>query len=52
MDWKFGVGGRKLLYLEWINSEVLLYRAGNYTQSLGIEDMIEDSMRKRMYIYL
>ena len=25
MDWKFGVGRCKLLHLEWISSEVLLY---------------------------
>ena len=27
----------KLLYLEWIKSEVLLYSTWNYIQSLGIE---------------
>ena len=27
----------KLLYLEWISIEVLLYSIGNYIQSLGIE---------------
>ena len=37
MDWEFGVGRCKLLHLEWINNEVLLYSSGNYIQSLGIE---------------
>ena len=37
MDWKFGVGRCKLLYLEWISNEVLLYSAVNYIQSLGIK---------------
>ena len=29
MDGKFGVGGYKLLYLEWMGNEVLLYSTGN-----------------------
>ena len=32
MDWKFGIGGCKLLYIAWINSKVLLYRMGSYIQ--------------------
>ena len=34
-----GVGGSgyKLLHLEWISNEVLLYSTGNYIQSLGRE---------------
>ena len=35
MDWKCGVTRRKLL--EWISSEVLLYRTGNNIQSPGID---------------
>ena len=34
---EFGVGRCKLLHLECISSEVLLYSTGNYVQSLGIE---------------
>ena len=30
MDWEFGVSKRKLLHLEWISNEVLLYGTGNY----------------------
>ena len=37
MDWEFGVGRCKVLYLEWISNEVLLYSTGSYIQSLGIE---------------
>ena len=33
MDWEFGVNGYKLLHLEWIGNEVLLYSTGNYVQS-------------------
>ena len=36
IDGEFGVGRSKLLYLEWISNEVLLYGTGNYIQSLGI----------------
>jgi len=36
-DWEFGVGRCKLLHLEWISNEVLLYSTGNYIKSLGIE---------------
>ena len=37
MDGESGVGRCKLLHLEWISNEVLLYSTGNYIQSLGIE---------------
>ena len=37
MDWELGVSSCKLLYLEWISNEVLLYSNGNQTQSLVIE---------------
>ena len=37
MDGEFGVSRCKLLHLEWISNEVLLYSTGNYIQSLGIE---------------
>ena len=30
MDWEFGVSRCKLLPLEWISNEILLYSAGNY----------------------
>ena len=37
MDGEFGVGRCKLLQLEWISSEVLLYSTGNSIQALGID---------------
>ena len=37
MDWEFGVNRYKLLHLEWISNEVLLYRIGNYIQSVGVD---------------
>ena len=30
MDWESGVNSCKLLHLEWIYNEVLLYSTGNY----------------------
>ena len=33
MDREFGVSRWKLLHLEWISSEVLLYNTGNYPVS-------------------
>ena len=37
MDVDFGIGRCKLLHLEWLGNEVLLFSTGNYIQSLGIE---------------
>ena len=37
MDWEFGVGRFKLLHLEWVSQEALLYSTGHSIQSLGIE---------------
>ena len=37
MDWESGVNRYKLLHLEWIINEILLYSTGNYVQSLVME---------------
>ena len=37
VDGELGVGSCKLLHLEWISNEVLLYSTANYIQSLVIE---------------
>jgi len=37
MDGEFGVSRCKLLHVEWISNEVLLYSTGNYIQSLEID---------------
>ena len=37
MDWEFGVNRHKLLHLEWISNEILLYSTKVYVQSLLIE---------------
>ena len=50
MDWEFGLSRCKLLHLEWISNEVLLCSTRNYIWS-PLSSMMEDSMRKRMYMY-
>ena len=37
MNWELGVSRCKLLHLEWIGNEVLLYSTGNYIQSLVMD---------------
>ena len=37
MDWEFGVNKCKLLHVEWIDNEALLYSIGNYVQSFVME---------------
>ena len=50
MDWEFGVNRCKLLPLEWISNEILLYSIGNYVWSLMME---HDNVRKtNVYMYV
>ena len=49
MDWEFGVSKCKLLHLEWISNEVLLYSTGNYIQSPGIYHDGNNIYQKRKY---
>ena len=37
MDLDFGVSRCKLLHLEWVSDDMLLYSTVNYIQSLGID---------------
>ena len=37
MDWEFGFSRCKVLHLEWISNEILLYRTGNCVQILVME---------------
>lgn len=43
MDWEFGISRYKLLYIEQINSKVLLYSIGDY-----IQDPVKTTMEKNM----
>ena len=51
MDGEFGVGRCKLLHLEWISNEVLLYSTENYFQALGIEHEVRQCKKKNINIY-
>ena len=50
MHWEFEVSSCKLLHLEWISNEVLLYIIGNYIQSLAIEHDRRKREKKNVYI--
>ena len=50
MDQEFGVSRCKLLHLECISDEVLLYSKGNYIQSLGTEPEGRQDEKKNVYI--
>ena len=45
MDWEFGVNRCKLLPLEWISNEILLYGPGNYISSHMME---HHNMRRKI----
>ena len=49
MDWEFGVSRCKLLHLEWISNEVLLYSTENYIYSLWL-DHDGSNIRKEMCV--
>ena len=50
MDWEFRVNRCKLLYIEWINSKVLLYSTGNYIQYPVIKYNGKEYKKKYIYI--
>ena len=50
-DWEFGVNKSKLLHVEWIDNEILLYSTGNYVQKLRW-NMMKDNLRKRVCVYV
>jgi len=50
MDWEFGVNRCKLLPLEWISNEIVLYSTGNYIQSLVMEHDGRECEKKNVYI--
>ena len=50
MDWDFRVSRCKLLHLEWVSNEILLYSTRNYTQSLVIEHDGGQSKKKHVFL--
>ena len=51
-DWELGISRCKLLYTEWINNKVLLYRTGNYIQYTVINHNEKNYEKDRIYVYL
>ena len=51
MDQEFGVSRCKLLQLEWISHEALLYSMGNYIQLLVSEQDRRFYEKKKVYMY-
>ena len=52
MDWKFGIGGCKLLCIAWINNKVLLYRMGSYIQHPVTNHNGKESEKECVYVKL
>ena len=52
MGWKAGVSRCKLLHLEWISNEIFYCTAQGTLSNLLGEIMMEDNMRKGMYVYV
>lgn len=50
MDWGFEVGKHKLLHLELISNEILLYSTGNYIQYLVVTYHGKEYEKQCMYI--
>ena len=48
MEWEFGISRCKLVYIEWINSKVLLCCTGNYIQY----PMINHNGNGAVYVYI
>ena len=46
MDWEFGISTCKLLYIDWINSKVLLHSTRNYTQCFIITYVGKESEKE------
>ena len=51
MDWSLKLAEATITF-KYLSSKVLLYCTGNYIQSLGIDTMMEDNIRKGMYIHI
>ena len=51
LDWEFGIGRWKLVYIEWINNKVLLYSTGNYIQYPVINHNGKEYEKECIYVY-
>ena len=50
MEWQSGISRCKLLYVEWINSKVLLGSTGNYIQYPVIPHTRKEYLKKKMCV--
>ena len=51
IKWKVGVSSCKLLYIEWVDNKVLLYRTENYIQ-YPVVNYNGKNIKQRMYVYV
>ena len=51
MEWEFGIGRCKLLYIECINNKVLLYSTGNYIQYSVINHNGKEFFKESILLY-
>ena len=49
VDWEFEVSRCKILHLEWMRKEILLYSTGNYIPSLGINHDGKQYLKRNIY---
>ena len=52
LDWEFGVGRYKLLYIEWLKNKFLLHSTGNSIQYSMINHNGKEYFLKRMCVYI
>ena len=50
VDWEFGDGRCKLLYVGWIHNKVLLYSRGNYIQHPMINHNGKEYGKEHLYV--
>ena len=51
MEWESGVSRCKLVYIEWINNEVLLFLQGNCIQYLVINHNGKENKEESKYMH-
>ena len=56
MEWEFGISRCKLLYIGWMNNNVLLYNTGNYipypVMNHNGKEYVKECMDICIYLYI
>ena len=52
MEWEVGISRKKLLYIEWINNQALLYSTTNYIQYPMRNHNGKRIFKKTIYAYI